>query len=291
MDRLLRVVTLLALAVSVAAVLGLVLAVLWLGVPALSWGFLTGVPGADLDSGGILPAVAGTAAVTLLMTLAGVPVGVTTAVYLAEYAPKGSLLARVVRTAVRNLAAVPSVVFGLFGLGFFVLFVGAAVDRALWVTSPLYAQPGLLWSSLTLAALTLPVVIVTTEAALSRVPRELREAAFALGASKLQVTLLVVLPHARGGILTGALLATSRGASEVAPILFTGVASYLPRLPTDLRSGFMHLGYHIYVLATQAPDLDRARGPLFGTVLVLLLITGSLNAFALLLRARPTGAE
>lgn len=285
-DRILRLLTGGALWLVVGTVVALVVAVVVLGAPAISPSFLGREPGSDLD-GGILPAIVGTTVTTLLMTLAGVPVGVTTAIYLSEYASPRSLHASIVRAAVRNLAGVPSVIFGLFGLGFFVLFVGRGIDRAFYpADQPVFGRPAILWASLTLAILTLPVVIVTTEEALKRVPREAREAAYALGATKLQMIGRVLLPQARAGILTGVLLATSRGAGEVAPILFTGVVSYMPRVPNDLRDGFMHLGYHIYVLATQSPDVERTRPTLFGTVLVLLLLTLILNAAALVLRAR-----
>lgn len=285
-DRLLRLASGGALALVVVTVITLVGAIVVLGAPAITPSFLFDPPGSSLD-GGIFPAIIGTVVTTLLMTLAGVPVGVTTAIYLSEYAPRRSLHATIVRAAVRNLAGVPSIIFGLFGLGFFVLFVGRGIDRALYDDGePVFGRPAILWASLTLAILTLPVVIVTTEEALRRVPRELREASAALGATKLQTIRRVILPHAMPGILTGALLATARGAGEVAPVLFTGVASYVAHSPTDLRSGFMHLGYHVYVLATQSPDVERTRATLFGTVLVLLVLTALLNAGALVLRSQ-----
>ena len=151
---------------------------------------------------------------------------------------------------------------------------------------PVFGRPSLMWASLTLAVLTLPTVIVTTEEALRSVRPELREAALALGATRLQVVLRVVLPNARGGILTGGILAVSRGAGEVAPIMFTGAANFMPHLPTDLRDMFMHLGYHVYFLATQSPNVDAARPALFGTILVLLMLTFALNLLAILVRKR-----
>jgi phosphate transport system permease protein len=258
-----------------------------LGAPMLTPSFLFGRPSADL-TGGIWPAAMGTAACTLLMTLAGVPVSVITAIWLTHYARPSSPLSRVIRAAVRNLAGVPSIVFGLFGLGFFVLFVGRSLDRLAYgpTHAPVFGRPAILWSSLTLAILTMPVIVVTTEEALRRVPKKLEEGALALGASRVSMILTVALPHARAGILTGIILAIGRGAGEVAPILFTGVASYLPRAPTDARDGFMHLGYHVYVLATQSPDVDLARPALFGTVLVLLIVTTLLDAAAIALRHR-----
>lgn len=253
--------------------------------------FLSESPSADMVHGGIFPAIYGTVFLTLLMTLAGVPVGVATAIYLSEYAPPTSKLATLVRLAVSNLAGVPSVVFGLFGLGFFVLFVGGSIDDLVYGPGePVFRKPSILWSALTLAVLTLPVVIVTTEEALRTVPRELRDAALGLGATRFQTVFKVVLPNAKGGILTGVILAVSRGAGEVAPIMFCGAANFLPYLPTDLRDQFMHLGYHVYALATQSPNVDAARPTLFGTVLVLLTLTFLLNLVAVVIRSRSRAA-
>lgn len=260
----------------------------WTGAPSLG-PLISNVGGSSsgLPSGGLLHATYGMALCTMLMTIAVVPVGVASAIHLSEYATQSSLLVRGVRTAVRTLAAVPSVVLGLFGLGFFVLFVGRGLDAVLAPgAAPVYGRPAVLWASATLAILTLPVVIVTTEEALRGVPRELREASHALGATKLQTIRHVILPAARSGILTGVILATSRGAGEVAAILFTGVASWLPELPTDVRDGFMHLGYHIYVLATQAPDVEGSASALFASAFVFVLVTAGLNALAFVLRDR-----
>lgn len=270
----------------VLAILALILGdALTGGWAHLSWEFLTSAPEDGMTRGGIFPAIWGTAALTLLMTIAVLPVGVTTAVYLSEYAPPGSRLAALVRSAVQNLAGVPSVVFGLFGLGFFVRFVGERLDRALGQELT-WGQPGLLWAALTLAVLTLPVVIVATEEALRAIPAELRMASLALGATKSQTLARVVLPQAVPGILTGAILAVSRGAGEVAPILLTGAAYYLNELPKSLSSQFMHLGYHTYVMATQSPDVDATRPVLYATVLVLLALTFSLNFIAIFIRSR-----
>jgi phosphate transport system permease protein len=255
------------------------------GAPHLTWQFLTQPPAEGMTAGGIFPAIVGTALVTLIMTVVVMPVGVVTAIYLHEYAPAASRFAAAVRTAVQNLAAVPSIVFGLFGLGFFVHFVGRHVDRALGVELK-YGQPGVLWAGLTLAVLTLPVVIVATEEALRAVPRELREASLALGATRSQTLGRVVLPGALPGILTAAVLAISRGAGEVAPILLTGVAYWLPQLPRSGSDQFMHLGYHAYVLATQSPDVEATRPLLYATVLVLLMLTFGLDLVAMLIRAR-----
>lgn len=261
------------------------------GLPVVSAEFLTESPSADMVHGGIFPAIYGTVFLTMLMTIAGVPVGVATAIYLSEYASPNSRMATVVRLAVSNLAGVPSVVFGLFGLGFFVLFVGGGVDDLVYGPgTPVFRKPSVLWAALTLAVLTLPVVIVTTEEALRTVPRELRDAALGLGATRFQTIYKVVLPNASGGILTGVILAVSRGAGEVAPIMFCGAANFLPYLPTDLRDQFMHLGYHVYALATQSPNVDAARPTLYGTVLVLLSLTFLLNLVAVVIRSRSRAA-
>ncbi|WP_043433098.1 phosphate ABC transporter permease PstA [Cystobacter fuscus] len=256
------------------------------GAGHVTWSFLSEPPSDGMMGGGIFPALYGTAALTLLMTLAVMPVGVLTAVYLHEYAPPGSLLARAVRVAVVNLAGVPSIVFGLFGVGFFIHFVGGNMDRLLGYQELHWGQPGILWASLTLAVLTLPVVIVSTEEALRAVPMDHRTASLALGATQSQTLARVVLPGALPGILTGAVLAISRGAGEVAPILFTGAAYFLPDLPRAMNSQFMHLGYHSYVLATQSPDVEATRPLLYATVLVLLALTFALNLVAVLIRAR-----
>ena len=259
---------------------------LWHGASTLSLGFLTEAPRGGMLAGGVGPAIFGTAALTIVMTVAAVPIGVLTAIFLAEYAAEGSWLARMVRLSVANLAGVPSIVFGLFGLGFFVQAIGRGIDRVAFGGQVTYGQPSLVWAALTLAILTLPVVIVATEEALRAVPRSMRDASLALGATKLQTTFGVVVPQALGGILTGAILAVSRGAGEVAPILFTGAAFFLPELPTHLNDQFMHLGYHVYVLATQSPDVDRTKPILYASVLVLLGLTFALNAVAIVIRAR-----
>ncbi len=275
---------------GLAVVLVLLLAVILIDVvrgggSTLSWQFLTSEPEQGMTKGGIFPALYGTTVLTLLMTIFVLPLGVATAVYLHEYAPAGSPLPRMIRAAIHNLAGVPSIVYGLFGLGFFIHFLGEGIDRALGGTLH-WGQPSLLWASLTLALLTLPVVIVATEEALRAVPAELRHASLALGATKSQTIFGVVLPGAVPGILTGAVLAVSRGAGEVAPILLTGAAYYLPELPKTLSSQFMHLGYHTYVLATQSPDVEATRPLLYATVLVLLLLTFALNGVAVVIRSR-----
>jgi phosphate transport system permease protein len=256
------------------------------GVTHLSITFLTQAPKEGMTAGGIFPAIVGMVEMVFLMTIAGVPVGVATAIYLHEYAPPSARLTRLIRIAVSNLAGVPSIVFGLFGLGFFVQFLGAGIDKVFFGGEKVYGQPALLWAALTMAVLTLPVVIVATEEALRAVPRELREASLALGATKFQTVLHVVVPQASAGILTGMILAVSRGAGEVAPILFTGAAYFLPHLPHGLSSQFMSPSYHVYVLATQSPDVDATKPILYTTVLVLLALTFVLNIAAVVVRAR-----
>ncbi|MFT3914057.1 MAG: phosphate ABC transporter permease PstA [Anaeromyxobacteraceae bacterium] len=257
------------------------------GVGRVSWTFLTAAPEEGMTAGGIFPAIYGTAIMTLMMTVAVLPVGVITAIYLHEYAPPRSRIAGAIRAAINNLAGVPSIVFGLFGVGFFIQFVGRGLDRALSEPGTLtYGKPSLLWAALTLAILTLPVVIVATEEALRAVPREHRDASLALGATKSQTLWKVILPQALPGILTGAILAVARGAGEVAPILFTGVAYFLPDLPTSAWSQFMHLGYHVYVLATQSPDVEATRPLLYATVFVLLALTFALNLVAIAIRTQ-----
>lgn len=256
------------------------------GIGTLSWEFVSQPPRDGMTAGGVFPAIFGTVAMTLLMTVAAVPAGVATAIYLVELASPSSRVARLVRVCVANLAGVPSIVFGLFGLGFFVATIGRGIDAVAFGSHATYGRPCLVWASLTLAILTMPVVVVATEEAIRAVPRELREASLALGATRMQTILRVVLPEALGGILTGTILAVSRGAGEVAPILFTGVAYYLPNLPTNLNDEFMSLGYHVYVLATQSPDVDKTKPQLYGTALVLLTLTFLLNLVAIAIRSR-----
>lgn len=256
------------------------------GAGTVSLPFLLAAPSQGLAEGGIFPAIFGTVALVLLMTVAVVPVGVATAIYMHEYASPDARFARALRIAITNLAGVPSIVFGLFGLGFFVQVVGQGIDRAFYDDARVFGQPALVWAALTMAVLTLPVVIVSVEEALRHVPRELREVSYALGATRFQTIIYVVLPQARAGILTGSILAVSRGSGEVAPILFTGVAYFLPQLPDGLSSQFMDLGYHVYVLATQSPDVDATAPILYGTVLVLLVLTFLLNLSAIVVRTR-----
>lgn len=267
---------------TVAIIIGDILVGGW---TTLSWEFLTGEPTEGMTSGGIFPAIIGTFLLVVIMSIAGVPVGTVTAIYLSEYASQRSILARMIRFAVNTLAGVPAIVFGLFGLGFFIQFVGTEMDNVLTGgTQLVWGQPNILWASLTMALLTLPVVIVSVEEALKAVPKELREASLALGATKWQTIRKIVIPHSFTGILTGGILAVSRGAGEVAPILFTGAAYFLPQLPNALSDQFMELGYHIYIMSTQSPDVEATRGIQYATTLVLLLLTFMLNFSAIFLR-------
>lgn len=262
------------------------------GSRVLSWEFLTAKPIEGMTEGGIFPCIFGTLSLTLLMILMALPLGVGAAIYLVEYAGQGFLF-RVIRAAVNNLAGVPSIVFGLFGVGFFILFVGRNLDHVL-KTGLFLGQPCMLWAAATLAALVLPVIIVSTEEALNAVPQSQRSASLALGATKWQTIRNVVLPQARGGILTGAILAVSRGAGETAPILFTGCAYFLPRLPVVNLFGvipmvnpfdqFMELSYHIFIMATQSTDAELTRPIQYGTTLVLITLTFLLNLTAVLFR-------
>jgi phosphate transport system permease protein len=242
----------------------------------------------DVKHAGVLPMIVGTAARVILMTLFVIPVGVITAIYLTEYAHHTSLFTRGIRGAVNNLAGVPSIVFGLFGLGFFINFVGQNMDAVLHPhnAAPIWGKPALIWASLTLAVMTLPVVIIATEESLRAIPQGLREASMALGATKLETIIQVVLPQALPGIMTGGILAISRAAGEVAPILFTGAAYYMADLPKSLTDQFMDLGYHTFILSTQSPNVEKTKPILYATVVVLLLLTFALNIVAILIRAR-----
>lgn len=328
--------------------------IVWKGGPQISVEFLTQAPSEGMTSGGIFPALFGTLFLVLFMIAMALPIGVFGAVYMTEYT-RGGFFARVLRAAVNNLAGVPSIVFGLFGLGFFVLFVGRNLDyyvydiprnaaeaaaysarmepvraaalieaeslateksldgaeRAQFITAhvnqlappanrKVFGKGAMFWAAATLAILVLPVIIVSTEEALRAVPASSREAAYGLGATKWQVTSTVVLPQARAGILTGAILALARGAGELAPILFVGVTFYAPDLPLTepINFGlfelpvvnpfkeFMHLNYHIYTMATQHHDPEGTRAIQFGTTLVLVGMTFLMNLGAIMLRRR-----
>ncbi|HAM36652.1 MAG TPA: phosphate ABC transporter permease PtsA [Elusimicrobia bacterium] len=272
--------------VIVAFVAAILADIAYFGWGRLSLQFLMTAPQQGMTEGGIFPAIFGTFFLVLLMTLAVIPLGVMTAIYLHEYAPKKSAVVRWIRLAIENLAGVPAIVFGLFGLGFFIEFVGRGMDRVFFNGQLAFGQPAIIWAALTLALLTLPTVVVATEEALRAIPGSLREVAYSLGATRLQMVRRVVLPQAVGGILTGGILAVSRGAGEVAPILFTGAAYFLPYLPKKLNDQFMELGYHIYVMATQSPDVEKTKPILYSTVFVLLALTFALNFTAIWVRSR-----
>ncbi len=260
------------------------------GWERLSWQFLTAAPSEGMTGGGIFPAIFGTIALVFVMTIFVAPAGVFVAIYFSEYADRGSWFYYISRQAVNNLAGVPSIVFGLFGLGFFVQFVGKGIDR-MGGGELAFGQPALIWAALTMAVLTLPVVVVSVEEALQSVPRSFREASYALGSTKSQAVFRVVLPHAMPGVLTGSVLAISRAAGEVAPILFVGAAYFLPQIPTRLSDQFMHLGYHVFIMSTQSPDVDATKPLLYSTVFVLLALTFILNAIAVVIRARMRIAQ
>lgn len=256
------------------------------GFRNLSWEFLSEAPREHFTKGGIFPAIFGTAALVILMTIAVIPLGVATAIYMHEYASKRSRVVHLVRLAIQNLAGVPAIVFGLFGVGFFIEFVGRGVDQGLYGGRLVFGQPAILWSALTMALLTLPTVVVATEEALRAIPDSYREVAYSLGATRWQMIRRVILPQAAGGILTGGILAVSRGSGEVAPVMFTGAAYALPELPTQLHHQFMELGYHVYVMSTQTFDVEATKPALYSTVLVLLVLTFLLNFTAIMIRAR-----
>ncbi|HET7291845.1 MAG TPA: phosphate ABC transporter permease PstA [Vicinamibacteria bacterium] len=259
------------------------------------WTFFADDPRESNTEGGIFPAIFGTVMMVLIMSIIVVPTGVLAALYLREYARQGALV-RMVRIAVNNLAGVPSIVFGVFGLGFFVYFVGGGIDKLFFpeaLPTPTYGTGGILWAALTLALLTVPVVIVASEEALAAVPRSMREASLAMGATKFQTIVRVVLPAAAPGILTGLILAMARGAGEVAPLMLTGVVKLAPELPMDgvfpffhLDRKFMHLGFHIYDVGFQSPNVEAAKPMVYTTTIFLLLIVVLLNLTAIVVRNR-----
>ncbi len=259
------------------------------------WEFLSAEPREANTEGGVWPAILGTIVLTMLMTLLVVPFGVLGALYLREYAKQGVLVS-LVRIAVNNLAGVPSIVFGIFGLGFFCYTIGAGIDHAFFadqLPNPTFGKGTILWASLTLALLTLPVVVVATEEALAAVPGSLREGSYACGASKWQTIRRIVLPRAMPGVMTGMILAIARGAGEVAPIMLVGAAKMAPDLPVDGSfpfvhpgRGFMHLGFHIYDVGFQSPDANAAVPMVFTTTLLLIGIVVVLNIVAIRLRGR-----
>lgn len=257
------------------------------------WEFMSEDPREANTEGGIFPAIFGTVMMVILMSVMVTPFGVVAAVYLREYAKQG-FVTRLIRIAVNNLAGVPSIVYGVFGLGFFVYFLGGHIDDAFFPEAkpaPTFGTPGLMWASLTLALLTVPVVIVATEEGLSRIPRAVREGSLALGATKAETLWKVVLPMASPAMMTGVILAIARAAGEVAPLMLVGVVKLAPSLPLDgnypylhLDQKFMHLGFHIYDVGFQSPNVEAARPLVYATALLLVIVIALLNMSAIAIR-------
>ena len=259
------------------------------------WLFLSDDPREANTEGGVFPAIFGTVMMVLLMSIIVTPFGVIAAVYLREYAKQGPLT-RTIRVAVNNLAGVPSIVYGVFGLGFFVYFLGGSLDALFYpeaAPSPVFGTPGLMWASITLALLTLPVVIVATEEGLTRIPKSLREGSLALGATKLETITKVILPMSSPAMMTGLILAIARAAGEVAPLMLVGVVKLAPTLPLDgnfpylhLERKFMHLGFHIYDVGFQSPNVEAARPLVYATAALLVVVIVVLNLTAIMIRNR-----
>ncbi|AVJ18779.1 phosphate ABC transporter permease PstA [Serratia rhizosphaerae] len=255
--------------------------------------FLSDSPREANTEGGVFPAIFGTVLMVVLMSIVVMPFGVIAAVYLHEYAGK-NLLTRLIRIAVVNLAGVPSIVYGVFGLGFFVYLIGGSIDRLFYAESlpnPTFGTPGVLWAALTLALLTLPVVIVSTEEGLSRIPVSLRQGSLALGASRAETLWRIVLPMAAPAMMTGLILAIARAAGETAPLMLVGVVKSAPVLPVDdifpylhLERKFMHLSFQIYDMAFQSPSVEAARPLVFATAFLLVAIVVGLNLAAMGIR-------
>ncbi|HAB65443.1 MAG TPA: phosphate ABC transporter permease PtsA, partial [Pseudomonas sp.] len=257
------------------------------------WHFVSDSPADGESETGAFPAIFGTVLMTIIMAVIVTPFGVIAAVYLREYAKQG-VLTRIIRIAVNNLAGVPSIVYGVFGLGFFVYVLGGSLDRIFYpeaAPAPVFGTPGLMWASLTLAILTLPVVIVATEEGLARIPRILREGSLALGATKSETLWKVVLPMASPAMMTGLILAVARAAGEVAPLMLVGVVKLAPSLPLNgnypylhLDQKIMHLGFHIYDVGFQSPNAEAARPLVYATALLLVLVIATLNLTAVVIR-------
>lgn len=254
---------------------------------------LVGEPRESNTEGGLFPAIFGTIMLIFIMSLFSFPLGVVAAIYLREYAKEGHIV-RIVRIAVNNLAGIPSIVYGIFGLGFFVYGIGGTIDSLFFpetLPTPTFGTGGILWASLTLSLLTVPVVIVATEEALGAIPREIREGSLALGSTKFQTLVRILLPMASPGIMTGLILAMARAAGEVAPLMITGVVKLAPSLPLDgnfpflhLDRKFMHLGFHIYDIGFQSPNVEAAKPMVFVTTLLLVLIVLIMSSVAIYLR-------
>ncbi len=257
------------------------------------WEFLSEDPREANTEGGVFPAIFGTVMMVITMSVIVAPFGVICAIYLREYAKQG-FVTRLVRIAVNNLAGVPSIVYGVFGLGFFVYILGGNIDRLFFpeaLPAPTYGTPGLLWASITLALLTLPVVIVSTEEGLARIPKSIREGSLALGATKTETLWRIILPMVSPAMMTGLILAIARAAGEVAPLMLVGVVKLAPALPVDnnfpflhLDRKFMHLGFHIYDVGFQSPNVEAARPLVYATSLLLVLVIISLNLAAFAIR-------
>lgn len=255
--------------------------------------FLLDEPREANTEGGVFPAIIGTITMVILMAIFVTPMGVIAAIYMSEYAKNGLVL-RTVRISINNLAGVPSIVFGIFGLGFFVYIIGGSIDELFYsyaLPSPTFGTPALLWASLTMALLTLPVVIVSTQEGLSRIPRALREGGLALGATKSETIMKIVLPMSMPAIMTGLILAVARAAGEVAPLMLVGVVKLAPELPIDLNAPFvhldrkfMHLGFHIYDVGFQSPNVEASQPLVYATSLLLVLIIVGLNLGAITIR-------
>lgn len=259
------------------------------------WEFVSAEPREANTEGGVFPAIFGTILMVLIMSVVVLPFGVLAALYLREYAKQGTLV-RIVRICVNNLAGVPSIVFGVFAVGFFIYGLGSTLDSIFFkeaLPNPTFGTGGILWASLTLALLTVPVVIVATEEGLAAVPKEIRDGSLALGATKFETTWKIVIPSAMPAILTGLILAIARATGEVAPLMITGVVKLAPQLPVDgyfpflhLERKFMHLGFHIYDVGFQSPNVEAAKPMVFTTALLLILIVVVLNLTAIIIRNR-----
>jgi phosphate transport system permease protein len=259
------------------------------------WEFVSDEPREANTEGGVFPAIFGTILMVMIMSVVVLPFGVLAALYLREYAKQGTLV-RIVRICVNNLAGVPSIVFGVFAVGFFIYGMGSTLDSIFFkeaLPNPTFGTGGILWASLTLALLTVPVVIVATEEGLAAVPKEIRDGSLALGATKFETTWKIVIPSAMPAILTGLILAIARATGEVAPLMITGVVKLAPHLPVDgyfpylhLERKFMHLGFHIYDVGFQSPNVEAAKPMVFATALLLILIVVVLNLTAIITRNR-----
>ena len=259
------------------------------------WEFMTDEPREANTEGGIFPAIFGTVTMVFVMSIIVTPFGILAAIYLREYAKQG-LMTRIIRISVYNLAGVPSIVYGVFGLGFFVYFLGGSIDELFYETAlptPTFGTPGLFWASLTLALLTLPIVIVSTEEGLSRIPSTIRQGSLALGATKSETLWKVIVPLATPAMMTGLILAITRAAGEVAPLMLVGVVKLAPSLPVDgnfpfihLDRKIMHLGFHIYDVGFQSPNVEAARPLVYATAMVLVMLIVILNLTAISIRNR-----